>query len=118
EVGEVVAVVARRARRAAELARIDVLAVLRVEVFDHGIDVLILVAGLEAVTPKEERVIDARVDDGRVLVLRVAVLPAQALVTADALRIEPARDARVGGQPRNAVKSLHVRPAQSGRLFA
>ena len=84
EIGEVVEVVRRRAPvGTAELAVVSILAVLRMEVFDVGIDRLVLVADLQAVVAEDLRVVHARIDHERILVLRVAVLPAERGIAAD-----------------------------------
>src|SRR5262249_13023311 len=79
EVGEVVANITRRHTGGpAERPRILIFAVLRMKVIDLRVNALILVAGLKTVSADKESVVDARIDDGRVLVLRVAALPSQA----------------------------------------
>ena len=103
--------VGRRAGRPAELPAVPVRAVLRVHVVDIRIDVLILVAGLERVAAADPRVVQARVDDERVLELGVAALPAPCRPAADRLLRQAAGKHRVGRQPRDAVGLEHVRAA-------
>ena len=82
--------VGRGAGRPAELAAVSVGAILRVDVIDIGIDVLIFVAGLQRVLPAHPRVVEARIDDERVLELRVAALAAPRGPAADRLLRQPA----------------------------
>ena len=84
EVGEVVGRgVGRGAGRPAELAAVGVGAVLRMDVVDVGVDALVFVAGLKRVAAADPRVVDARVDDERILELRIAVLAAPRRPAAD-----------------------------------
>ena len=101
--------------RPAELATVAVGAVLRMHVVDVGIDVLILVAGLERVAAADPRVVEARVDDERILELRVAALPAPRRPAADRLLRQAAGKDRVGRQPGDPVGLEHVRAAGAER---
>ena len=86
EVGEVVEIAGRRGLgRAGETAGVLVAAVERVDVLHLGEHVLVLVAGLERVRASEPRVVDLRVEDRRVLPLRVGRLPAEVGIAGDEL---------------------------------
>ena len=119
EVGEVVGRrVGCRRRRAAELPAVGVAPVLRIEVVDLRVDRLVLVAGLEALTAANPRVVDARIEHRRILELRIAVLPAPRRPAGDALLGQAAREPRIGREAGDAVEIEHRRAADAGRLLA
>src|SRR5207244_1641767 len=93
-------------------------AVFRMEIFNHGVDVLVLIASLQAMPSHQERIADTRIDNGWVLMLRVAILAAQAGIATDALCVQSARDAGVSGQAGDAIKIKHARATDADRLFA
>ena len=97
---EVREVVGRRIRGGAggsrELPAVAVAAVLRVEIVDLRVDRLVLVAGLEALAAPDPRVVDARVEDRRILELGIAVLAAPGRPARDPLLRQPAGEALVG----------------------
>ena len=103
------------ARRRAELAAVAILPVLRAEIENLGVDVLILVAQLERMLGEHVGVVDLRIEHRRILELRRAAAPSQVQVSADRLRIQTAADRRVGGQSGNAVGFQHVGHTQLNR---
>ena len=118
EVGEVVEVARRRGRGTRERARVHVEAVQRVHVLHFGVDALEFVAGLDRLASHERRVVHLRIEDRRVLPLRVRGLAAEPCVARDGLRRQSAGDARVARQPGDAVLVERARRAQRRRILA
>src|ERR1044071_7182567 len=118
KVGEVIEVVRAAPRRPAELTVVSILAVLRMEILDVGVDGLVLVSDLEAVPRQDFGIIHPRVKDQRILMLRVAVLASERSVTADRLRIESSGDRGIFGNARDAIARQHARRAEIDRRFA
>ena len=75
-------------RSRTEIAAVIVLAIGWVEVFNFGIDGLILIANLDAVSAFDDRVVDLGIDDEGVLELRVARLRSKLAEVAHVLVVE------------------------------
>src|SRR5207245_5842632 len=83
-------------RHKAESAVIRVLTIGRVEVIDRGVNCLIFVSQLVRVTSPNQRVIDLRVEDVGILILRIAALIAELRETRNARHLEAAYNSRSG----------------------
>ena len=118
EVGDVVVAARSSAGGTAELAGVVVLAVFGVEVFNVRVDGLVFVSEFQAVTPLDKRIVQTRVDDQRVLMLRIAVLPAHTGEAADILRVEAAAHPRAVRDSGDSVSGQHSGSAKFDRGLA
>lgn len=119
EVGQVVGRrIGRGAGGTAELPGVRICAVLRVYVVDFGVDGLVLVSRLQRMRAGEPRVVETCIDRQRVLILRIAALPAPGRPAAHALLRQPAGKHGIGRQAGDAIAVEHVGTAGAERALA
>src|SRR5258708_4136482 len=92
-------------------AVIGVLPISRFEVIDRGVDGLIFVPHLVSVASTNQGVVDLRVEDVRILVLRIAALIAELREAGNTLHVEAADHGRIGRQARDAGHQTRKAPA-------
>src|SRR6185295_8089998 len=95
-----------------------VLSVDRIEVVDGGVDPLVLVAKLQAMGSDHLRVVDLRIDDERILELRIAWLAAKLGIASDVLRVQRTNDCRVGREPGDSGRLQNSRRTRADRRLS
>ena len=94
------------------MAAVIILSIFRCDIIHERVNALEFIASFHAVTTEHRRVVDTRIHDEGVLLLRIRTAPAIAAVTADGLRIQTTGQTRIGRQARQRKDRIaHARRA-------
>ncbi len=103
---------------AAEFAGVTVAPIQRIHIHHLGLDALVFVTDLERMPAHNPRVVDLRVEQRRILPLRIGRLAPEVGVPAGELGRQAAGDARIGREPGNSVQLQRIRQTQRRWVLA